>query len=211
MTFDVASDLLLTVHISYDYYLPLDVSTAHTMLSVRRVNPPIGEPLHFQLGASESAFPSLGSGTFSLAGQVVLPAGERWRISYGMGLYTSAPSGGLATGNGHIQFSLAPIPEPGTHASHCLPPPPLTAALPSKRQLTTRKPSIARAVTRFGNARNRRALHSDCSIVPSALHNLLTQRPSTWHVATIACEEISQCCARKAAAAEVANGAIRRA
>ncbi len=114
ITIDVATDLLFTVHGSYDHALSLDISTASFGLNI--VTPGGGVPPLLSVGDSQSAWPGPPNGTLSMDAEVVIPGGQSWLIQYSMRLITAAPPGGLASGDGFIQFSFAPVsvPEPAT-------------------------------------------------------------------------------------------------
>ena len=57
-----------------------------------------------------------GSGLLSMTPSIVLPADHQFRIQYQMLLQTSGYSSGLATADGHTNWTLAPVPEPATVA-----------------------------------------------------------------------------------------------
>ncbi len=115
ITIDVATDLLFTVHGSYNHSLPLDVSVAS--FGVNILTPGGGVPPLLSVGDSQSAWPGPPNGTLTMDAQVIIPGGQSWLLQYGMGLTTiNAPPGGLSEGDGFIQFSFAPVnvPEPAT-------------------------------------------------------------------------------------------------
>ncbi|MCB9853874.1 MAG: hypothetical protein H6819_12310 [Phycisphaerales bacterium] len=54
------------------------------------------------------------AGTFNTTRHMLLEAGERYGISYSIELHAGFEAGAIGTGNGALDFTLTPIPEPAT-------------------------------------------------------------------------------------------------
>ncbi|RIK55687.1 MAG: hypothetical protein DCC63_18790, partial [Nitrospira sp.] len=110
-----AVDLLLSATGRYDWDLTTDaMAVTYALL----VDDPMTQEYFFAQGDSHTTFlDGPAAGTYLIDGQAVLPAGREIRISYFFILDAfEGNSGLLATGEGFIQWTLAPVPEPATLA-----------------------------------------------------------------------------------------------
>lgn len=105
-------DLLFSMNANYTYNLPCGNMQGGVQFVVDNG---IAQPFqqYFVLGGGDDTFlQAPRSGTFDLAGGVLLPAGTLYRFDYTAELDVYGPVGCLATGDGGFQFSLQEVPEP---------------------------------------------------------------------------------------------------
>lgn len=110
-----AVDLLLTATGRYDWDLPTDAMAVTYGLLVEDA---VTHENFFERGGSQTTFLNgPAAGTYLIDGRAVLPAGREYWFSYRFILDAfEGNSGLLATGEGFIQWTLAPVPEPATLA-----------------------------------------------------------------------------------------------
>ncbi len=105
-------DLSLQYALSYDFNLPVDPMSV--FVNVRVDNVSFTEHLFSDAAVHDTLF-GTGPGSFAFDGEVTLPAGDSWRLSYLFRIIVDdSTAGSAATGNGFVQFNL--IPEPATGA-----------------------------------------------------------------------------------------------
>lgn len=104
-----AEDLALAIDASWTYDLPGD--PMFTRFSVR-VSQSGGSTVLFSQSHRPETLPGEpAAGTLAITGNVVLPRGETWLLRYEMSIYTyGGTQGHTATGNGYVNFQLAPEP-----------------------------------------------------------------------------------------------------
>jgi len=107
-----STDLLITIDGNYSYSLPVYPMYTVFTAGVSDIQPPHDSP--WGEGYSyDTVNGAPASGTFSMSGQAVLPAGHTWSISYSMYVETYyGATGQIAAGDGYVHFTLSEVPEP---------------------------------------------------------------------------------------------------
>lgn len=105
---DVAFPLTLSVDAALNYNLPTYGLYASLGFAVRDVT--ANEYIFGTTQTYDSVTGPPAAGLLSITADVVLPANHQFRIQYGMGLDTFGYSSGLATADGHVNFTISPEP-----------------------------------------------------------------------------------------------------
>jgi len=112
MNFSVTADVLAHLTGTYGYSLPVPGMDTIFGLSITDLQPP-----HQTLSDSRSAatfiIPS-DSGTFVLDASMVLQAGHNYLLQYTSYIAATGNSGALASGDGFLDVTFQPVPEPAT-------------------------------------------------------------------------------------------------
>ncbi len=109
-------DLILGIDASFSYFMPPGDREAHLNFVVLTVNPSSVVYANEQRALRMIGDPP--TGTFMIDDQILLSAGSIFRLRHDMSLINFGGSPDLlSTGNGYINFTLEPVPEP---SSACL-------------------------------------------------------------------------------------------
>ncbi len=111
------SELTVTVDATYTFDLPTGMLATDFSNSI--VDADTHEPLFHDTQTENTFGGQPVAGTFNVAAEVILPANGTFFIDYDMALDNYGSSGALATGSGHVNFTITP--EPGTLALLALP------------------------------------------------------------------------------------------
>ncbi len=121
-------DSILTLDGSYIYNMPTQPARAAFAISVSKTNP--SQSLYSN-SQTRTNFAGPPSGTLLVNDQILLPAGQSWRIQWGFAIdhFDDAIPGAASDATGHLAFQIHPVPEPATLSLLLL------------ATLTTRRPS----------------------------------------------------------------------
>jgi len=104
-----SEDILLTIDAAYSYDLPDDPMTARLETFVTNADSPVS--LFDELVGYDTGLGVPASGTLTINGDVILPAGETWVFGYSMEIDTFSGTGSaVGTSSGHISLTITPEP-----------------------------------------------------------------------------------------------------
>jgi hypothetical protein len=110
-------DLTVLVSGAYSYDLP--VGSLATDFSILVADAETYEIFFYDFQGDDTFLDPSASGTFTMEGEAVLPAGRTYLMDYTMDLDAYGSTGALATGSGWVNFQI--IPEPATATLLLLP------------------------------------------------------------------------------------------
>jgi hypothetical protein len=109
--FSPAEDVSFNVSATYSYSLPAWGMACDLYLGVRQAHLP---NYYYSGSRSVSTYEGAQSGTLSLQGSGVLPAGGTYELDYNLRMDSTGSSGQFGTASGSVNFSFRPVPEPAT-------------------------------------------------------------------------------------------------